>query len=76
MSRYRLVTQQDDGAPHVSVRVIGESEIEWELDAEAVIHQLGGWKIERSERTLICRKGGIIRTIIAKETTPMEDDLE
>lgn len=76
MNRYRLVTQQDDGAPHLSVRVIGESEIEWELDAEELLHRLGGWETKRARGTLICRKGKIVRTITAQETTAMEDTLE
>lgn len=61
--------------PHVGIKVFGVDEINEELEAEALIHSLAGWDVTREEATLTCRKRGVLRTIVVRESSPMDDTI-
>ncbi len=74
--RYRLVSTQNDGRPHVSSVVLFEDEVEEHLDAEATLHEMAGWLVERGDNWVIARRGETTRTISVRVSEPMDDSLE
>lgn len=66
MNRYRIVTQLNDGAPNISSVLIGEDEVEEQLAAEALLHQLAGWEVTVGERTLTCRRDDLVRIVTVR----------
>lgn len=72
--RYRLVTEHSGGERHVSAGVLGEDEISATLEAEALLHELGGWEVTRSEGSVLCRSGSTLRVIAARRFDPMNDN--
>jgi len=75
VSRYRLVTTQNDGAPHVSSVILGEGEVQEHLDLEMSLHQMAGWTVTRGDETVVCRKGGVTRVISVRASDAMKDTL-
>ncbi len=76
MTRWRLVEEQD-GTTHVSSVVLGECEIDEQIQAEADLHALAGWAVTLGVRVVVCRKwdSGVVRTIRAVEFDPMHDSV-
>ena len=76
MDRYRLVSQSNRSPdPHVSSVLMAEDEVEEHLDAEAYLHELGGWTVTRGMGTVICRRGPITRVISVRKSSPMDDSV-
>lgn len=76
MKRYRLTSQRIGGTPHVSSVLLAEDEVEEQLEAEALLHRMSGWVVTEGDRTLVCRRGTLVRVIGVRESDPMHDTLE
>ena len=75
MSRYRLVSTQNDGTANVSSVILGEDEVQEHLDLEMSLHQMAGWTVTRGDETVVCRKGGVTRVISVRVSHAMNDKL-
>lgn len=73
--RYRMVTTQD-GNTHVHSVLLAEDEVQESLDAEALLHKMGGWRVTPGDRLLVCRKGSIERIITVVESDPHDDFID
>lgn len=73
--RYRMVTTQN-GQEHVHSGLLAEDEIQEHLDAEALLHKMGGWTVTEGDRVLVCRKKDIERIITIRESDAHNDSLE
>lgn len=73
--RYREVTIQN-GKRHVHSVLLAEDEVQEMLDAEALLHKMGGWRVTPGDRLLVCRKGSIERIITVVESDAHSDALD
>lgn len=75
MTRYRLVSQQNEGRLQISSVIIGEDEIHEQLAAEALLHLMSGWEVHLEEHVVRCRKGDIERTITVRSSEWANDSI-
>ena len=73
-NRYRLVTEQS-GREHVSSLVLSAEEAQESLLAEAWLHDVHGWAVERYPSMIRAERDGIVRWIWASAREPLEDVL-
>ena len=75
MSRYRLVTEQNGRPAHVSSLVLSAEEAQESLLAEAWLHDVHGWAVERYPGMIRVERDGKVRWIWVRGREPLEDEL-
>jgi hypothetical protein len=79
-TRLRPVTTTDDEI-YVHPMVLAPDEVDRYLRLEAIMHEEGGWDVERLEtatgelRGVICTRNRKRRMISVREFNPMDDEL-